>query len=63
MNFLNLTISVVIFSFSVFANADTSKTMCLPIKNFNGKITIQALCDATEFNKKHNLDSHMEIKR
>ena len=29
--------------------------MCLPIKNFNGKVTIQALCDATEFNKKYNL--------
>lgn len=30
--------------------------MCLPIKNYNDKVTIQALCDATEFNKKYSLD-------
>lgn len=56
MNLFKFALSVVIFSFAALANAQSSKTMCLPIKNFNDKVTIQALCDATEFNKKYNLD-------
>ena len=56
MNVLKLTIALIVCSFGVVANAKSSKTMCLPIKNFNDKVTIQALCDATEFNKKYNLE-------
>lgn len=53
MNFLKITAAIIILSIN--AKADVSKTQCLPIKNFNGKVTIQALCDATEFNKKYDL--------
>ncbi len=50
---LLMAFTIVVFNFS--ADASESKIMCLPIKNFNGKVTIAAFCDATKLNSLHNL--------
>jgi hypothetical protein len=55
MTKINILVAAVVISFVTIASAEVTKTMCLPIKNFQGKVTIEALCDASELNKTYNL--------
>ncbi len=55
MTKINVLIAAAVMSFGALASAEITKTMCLPIKNFQGKVTIEALCDASDLNRTYNL--------